>query len=103
MGQKSANQSPEGKQSAFSGQHFTMEGKNIHSLFSKTIFSSSITLKFISPKMMEVWPQLLQCILSMEEFSKGLPTAYLTTKNSKQTGGIAGISERKLKHHIYFS
>lgn len=34
--------------------------------------------------MMEVWPQLLQRIVSMEEFDKGLPTAYLTTKNSKQ-------------------
>lgn len=53
----------------FSRPRFKMEVGNIHLPFSKTLFSSGITVKFLSPEIMKVWPQLSQSIISIGEFN----------------------------------
>lgn len=52
-----------------------MEVGNIYFPFSKILFGSSITLKFLSPRF-KVWPLFSQSVISIGEFNmlEGIPS-----------------------------
>lgn len=71
-----------------------MEVENIHFPFSKTLFSSSITLKFASLEIMKVWPLFSHSISSIGEFN-------MLQGITSQPGSLQSTAKEQTEYQLF--